>query len=98
MLHGSWGFSLVDVQGEGWQELSSLSLLSHLGPLLHWRAWSQVRVSWGRSRAVLLVPAGMGCPCPCCQAGGRPADRSEEQCQTGWKQVQQQEVYPGRRK
>lgn len=65
---------------KGGRELSPLSFLSHPGSLQRRRAQSRVGVSWGRSQAALLVPAGMACPVSLLP-GGRKA--SKEQCQTG---------------
>lgn len=56
----------------GGRELSSLSLL---GPLLCRRAWSRVGVSWGRSQAALLVPAGTACPVSLLPGGRKAGGR-----------------------
>lgn len=59
-------------------------------------------VSSGRGRAALPVPAAWPVPCP---GASGPAGREQSQrtgagsgARQGWKRVQRQEVYPGRRK
>lgn len=81
VLHGPWGYSLVGVQGEGWQScpLCPSSALGCCAGGLGAESGSAGAAARQRCWCQPAQPA----PCPCCQAGGRPADRSEERCQTG---------------
>lgn len=98
VLHGLWGFSLVGVQGGGWQSC----------PLCPSSATS-TRVSargLGAESGSAGAAARQRCWCQPAWPAHVPAARREQGQRTGarssarqgWKQVQQQEIYPGRRK
>lgn len=89
VLRGPRGFSSAGARGEGQQARAVPSVLPQPPQLVAMPEGSELSSGSARVMAkwrCLCQPAWPA-PCPCCQrprrAGGRPADRSGAQCQTG---------------